>query len=528
MALSKNIHSKECLFQCGDPCTEADEDYVSDITKHAPNRWTNFEKQALLWKGLDRFGDLYDTVDWKKGAKGYVMHDSCRRQFMTKRKLEQARKRKDKLDKDAQPKKKAEAATSSCSQMEMDDPPPKTTRSSFGSSGLHDKHKCVWCFKPDDKKHPDPANPFRTIEYKSSWENFKRHTVYLSDPLQKERLNRLIESVYDDPYAAEIRYRHNCWVEKVCNPLRKECDEKQVLKNNVSLREVQAGFFDLVNTIIFEEHELRSLQSLKHDYKRIVSMYAFLFDGIQSSYVKQILKREFKERIGFHSRPQKNVSELVFDTTAGGTYIETALTSIGISSDQLIENLTKRIVSNVKETGTIAWPPTVDELEEEESLAPLLLSLVRSLAMKPKDDMSPKVVALSSLLTQLILKQPTPTAIRATVTRHGISRSREMVDTDERLGFGIHYTKLLFLRDTWALHDMQSEDDCPRDIASGRPGIGILDNDDFKEDTLTGKGTSHRTNYMMVQKEVLYCYILSKITILICCLKGILLTTIVK
>ena len=76
MALSKNIHSKECLFQCGDPCTEADEDYVSDITKHVPNRWTNFEKQALLWKGLDRFGDLYDTVDWKKGAKGYVMHDS--------------------------------------------------------------------------------------------------------------------------------------------------------------------------------------------------------------------------------------------------------------------------------------------------------------------------------------------------------------------------------------------------------------------------------------------------------------------
>ena len=90
----------------------------------------------------------------------------------------------------------------------------------------------------------------------------------------------------------------------------------------------------------------------------------------------------------------------MFDTTAGGTYIETALTSIGVSSEQLIENLTKRIISNVKETGTIVWPPTVDELEEEETLAPLLLNLVRALAQKSKDDMFPKVLALTSLLTQ--------------------------------------------------------------------------------------------------------------------------------
>ena len=54
----------------------------------------------------------------------------------------------------------------------------------------------------------------------------------------------------------------------------------------------------------------------------------------------------------------------MFDTTAGGTYIETALTSIGVSSEQLIENLTKRIISNVKETGTIVWPPAVDKLEK--------------------------------------------------------------------------------------------------------------------------------------------------------------------
>ena len=98
MALSKFNQVKGCLFQCGEPCTEKDEDYVSDITKHAPKRWENFEKQAYLWRGLDRFGEVYATVDWKKGSKGHVMHDQCRIVFMGERKLKQAMKRKEKTD----------------------------------------------------------------------------------------------------------------------------------------------------------------------------------------------------------------------------------------------------------------------------------------------------------------------------------------------------------------------------------------------------------------------------------------------
>ena len=114
--------SKGCFFQCGDPCTEEGDVYVSDILKHAPDRWNNFKDQALLWRGLDRFGEVYDTVDWKKGDTGYVMHDKCRMIFMTKRRLEQAKKRKEKQDQAAQAKKEEEAAASSSSLREVDDP----------------------------------------------------------------------------------------------------------------------------------------------------------------------------------------------------------------------------------------------------------------------------------------------------------------------------------------------------------------------------------------------------------------------
>ena len=76
VALCKMSVSKDCVFHCGDPCSENDDDYVCDITKHAPKRWDNLKNRALLWRSLDKFGEVYDTVEWHKGAKGYVMHEN--------------------------------------------------------------------------------------------------------------------------------------------------------------------------------------------------------------------------------------------------------------------------------------------------------------------------------------------------------------------------------------------------------------------------------------------------------------------
>ena len=105
--------------------------------------------------------------------------------------------------------------------------------------------------------------------------------------------------------------------------------------HNVTLREAQIIFFDHVRTVVFVEHELRSLQSLLRDYGSIISRYGFPTSG-KSSYIKDILIREFQGKIGFHSRPQKSLSEIVYDTSGGGSYVELALSSIGISSEQLV------------------------------------------------------------------------------------------------------------------------------------------------------------------------------------------------
>jgi len=51
--------------------------------------------------------------------------------------------------------------------------------------------------------------------------------------------------------------------------------------------------------------------------------------GVKLFYINEILA----SRIGFYSHPQKNLSELVYDTSGSGSYVEAALFSIGISNE---------------------------------------------------------------------------------------------------------------------------------------------------------------------------------------------------
>ena len=42
---------------------------------------------------------------------------------------------------------------------------------------------------------------------------------------------------------------------------------------------------------------------------------------------------------------------------------------------------------------------------------------------------------------------------------------------------------------------------CPQQLVEGFPGVAIMDNDDFKYDTLTGANTYHITNVMFLDPE---------------------------
>ena len=143
--------------------------------------------------------------------------------------------------------------------------------------------------------------------------------------------------------------------------------------HNVTILEAETMFFDHIRAI-FKEHELRLLQSFLRDYRSIISRYGFPTSGVQSSYIKDILIREFEGKIGFQSRLQRNHSELVYDTSGGGSCFKAALSSICVSSEQLVCNVAQWLRDDIKSIKLISWPMRVEELEKEEELSPLWCS----------------------------------------------------------------------------------------------------------------------------------------------------------
>ena len=219
------------------------------------------------------------------------------------------------------------------------------------------KQQCVWCCTESTKHAESKLIPIPMITHgqlskESPWPVRSEHA---------DKINCLMDSVADQPYALEIRYHLKCWLKYVRSYQKMSEDDKLPSMHNVTLHEAHAIFFDHIKTVIFEEHELRAPQSLLRDHSCILSRYGFPISRVTSSYVKDFLTWEFQGKPGFRSHPWKNQNDSVYDTY----YVEAGLSCIGVSSEQLVP----------------MWPgpPRFEKIQEEEELSPLVMQLLSSL-----------------------------------------------------------------------------------------------------------------------------------------------------
>ena len=105
----------------------------------------------------------------------------------------------------------------------------------------------------------------------------------------------------------------------------------------------------------------------------------------------------------------------------------------------------------------------------------------------------------ADLLLSLINGKRTLFKTQLAITIHDLTRNKELVQLLHKFGLDISYNDTIDLESTWAYHENQVSQVCPKELAYGYPGIAVIDDDDFREDTLTGGRTSHRTNMMFVQ-----------------------------
>lgn len=163
-------------------------------------------------------------------------------------------------------------------------------------------------------------------------------------------------------------------------------------------------FFRHIDDVIFKEHKFRTLQSLLLEYKNILSNYGYSVSNIKSSYIKDIVTKEFGNIIGFHARLQKNNSHLVYHIAGAASYIEAALSSIEVSDEKLVMDVASCLNKQICQTSTVPWPPYVSELEEKENVSILLLQLLTCIKQPEMHniDRNPKLMSLASFLSQFV------------------------------------------------------------------------------------------------------------------------------
>ena len=101
--------------------------------------------------------------------------------------------------------------------------------------------------------------------------------------------------------------------------------------------------------------------------------------GVNSSFLKTLLIREYGENIGFHVGYQKNKSEVVYDKRNGISYVEAAISCMGITDETLIKDCAKRLFGKVKEKNPVSRPPKISKLEEPKVLNPLSIEFLSCL-----------------------------------------------------------------------------------------------------------------------------------------------------
>ena len=225
-----------CVLQCPASCSPSN--CIDNITK---KKWETIKEKSSAWKGLNKFGNVHDEVNWDNGPKGLYMHDNCYITLNNPRKLIQSQNKRKKSDIRSRQNDYTENAAS------LSEPECSASKKLRSATGLlHERDKCVFC-RMGRRKKGDYNSKFLRLSTEQAWDKFRICPMHIKDEAKRERLERLISSIPDfkSAVALEIDYHRNCYQNDVINP-QLASKNKSTPQKSVSLREAQVIFFELV------------------------------------------------------------------------------------------------------------------------------------------------------------------------------------------------------------------------------------------------------------------------------------------
>ncbi|KAL1251048.1 hypothetical protein QQF64_018844 [Cirrhinus molitorella] len=273
--------------------------------------------------------------------------------------------------------------------------------------------------------------------------------------------------------------------------------------------------------------------------------------------LKRRLTRDFPQLV-FHSPKKRNISELVFvetlsadklidrlphpsgtettesteitsqsdgentPGTTAGLQRPTSVASINTTEDTRTLYSAALIIKMIlcDSSGmTCPWPPTSDDLNvsEAKSVVPVelynLISWIIGATEEPAsshyvdipDDLNLKVISICQDIVYLASKgrRQTPKSLCLGLTVRHLTGSSQIVSLLNRLGHCASRDTIVSLDTSLAqLQLVEGRDKIPKGFSKKVPTALVWDNIDFGEETLSGHGTTHHTNGIMLQSSL--------------------------
>ncbi|XP_056105946.1 uncharacterized protein LOC130084505 [Rhinichthys klamathensis goyatoka] len=309
---------------------------------------------------------------------------------------------------------------------------------------------------------------------------------------------------------------------------------------------------------IIVNQEVLTMTQLRRIFLNLVKKHEDLdASNYRQDKLKRRLARDFPQLV-FHSPKKRNISEMVFVETLSADKLIDRLPhpsgtetteSTEVTSQSDCENrvsakagpqrpTSMASINTAEDTRTLysaalilkmllcdspgmkcPWPPTSDDLNvsEAKSVVPIelynLISWIIGATEEPTlahyvdipDDLNLKVISICQDIVYLASKgrRQTPKSLCLGLTVRHLTGSSHIVSLLNRLGHCASWDTVVSLDTSLAqLTLVEGRDKIPKGFSKKVPTVLVWDNIDFGEETLSGRGTTHHTNGIMLQSSV--------------------------
>ena len=489
------------------------------LTNFSSLSWNTFKNACDL-----RQDDISQSMEgkWESGPFGGY-HRKCYQNYTAKSHVERVVAKRRRVEPDN--------SSSAETEQERDTP---VTRSSLPSTIVK---KCWIC-----QSEKTDIKDRRRKEKLTSCQTMKAGSTLLEAAKSRDD-QRLVVALNDhDPVAIEVCYHKSCYRSytnlKKTEISRSEDGERDLEES----QQYEAAFQELkieIEQQLFQKFEVLHMSDLRERYVEKLFVQGIQNPLYRTEKLKARILKAYSDRVKFWHPRYRCETELIYcNDVPKGQIVESAVKVSNEENTNAVEDnntydncvyyAAKNVRSSLLNYETIQpWPPYSTDLKDEHISLPSCVNNFFAWILTDDNDSQPqyasdeKVDLKDSSVKRLVQsfgqdllyavskgRQKTPKHVAIPLTVKNLTGSKEVIKLLNRYGHGISYDQVLQIETSLAEEQMKTEVNgvlIPKIIQPNVFSTFCWDNIDLLEETLSGQGTTHCTNGIVIQRQVAGC-----------------------